>query len=242
MRQMALTGLAMRELWISFRLLAALTVLFAGGGIVAALPPELIGGDTVVEGAARWYGQVEAVALAVIAMLVATGVAAERRRGTAAWLTVRAVPRSGLLVGSFLAWLIVLGIGMAFSAATVWLTITGYAELAHDPLPFALAAGSAWATARAAVARALLIGCLLPVRWAALAALVVVGGLLGLVVLNVSGLFGAPWLPTGGFALLVGLDEATRPVADAILAAGMALATAAALLTLAGAAIERAEL
>ena len=122
-RLLALVGLAAHELWISYRLLLLLTLPLLGGLAVGAIPAGLAG-LRAVDGAARWYAISLCASVGIGAAVVSGTLAAERRRGTIAWMVVRAVPRSAVQ----LAWFIVVGgvmvFGIALGAAAAWLTAT----------------------------------------------------------------------------------------------------------------------
>jgi ABC-type transport system involved in multi-copper enzyme maturation permease subunit len=233
-----LTGLALRELWITFRLIPILVLLVVAGFVEALVPPDL-SGLSAVGGAGFWFATSLAAAIPIVAAVAAWSLAAERNGGTAAWMVVRAVPRSTVLVSWFLALAILLAIGIGLGGMGAWLTVLERAETTPDAIPFIAAAGAALATALAAVALGLLVGSLFEERSAALLALLACGATLGLAV---AGPLPPPPLPTAGLGLLAGLDHAARPVSEAFRSAGSALAAAAALLVVAAALMERSDL
>jgi len=237
-RLLTLTRMALHELWISFRLIPLIGVPLVGGMLVGAVPPEFAG-ETAVGGASFWYAVVAAGAICVASGLAALTMADERRRGTAAWMAVRAVPRSSVLFSWFLAFAVLLCGGLALGSVGAWLAAIGRAETSPDPLPFAAAVAATAGTALAAVALGLLIGTILPTVPATLLAVAVS-------ILVVAAAFLVPLsslpLPVGGLGLLTHIESAVRPVAGAIQSAGAALATAAVLLVLAGAGLERSDL
>lgn len=150
----AAVWLAVRELWISFRLLVLLTA-FVGSGVAVALlpaPPR--------EALAR-LGLGLGMATAITAAVAAWSLAEDRVRGRAAWLVTRSVPRAALVAAWFL------GIGLvilpAIGAAAVlgWLA-SAPPSAATDPLPFAVTLGGVAATALAATALGLLLGAIAP--------------------------------------------------------------------------------
>jgi ABC-type transport system involved in multi-copper enzyme maturation permease subunit len=237
-RVLTLTRMALHELWISFRLIPLIGVPVVGGMLVTAVPPEFAG-ETAVGGASFWYGVAAAVAICAASGLAALTMAHERRRGTAAWMAVRAVPRSTVLFSWFLALAILLVAGLALGALGSWLAAIGRAETSPDPLPFAAAVGATAGTALAAVAAGLLIGIALPTLPATLLAVAVSVPLVAAAFLLP---LSALPLPIGGLGLLTHLDSAVRPVASALQAAGAAMGLTAALLVLAGAALERSDL
>jgi ABC-type transport system involved in multi-copper enzyme maturation permease subunit len=237
-RLRTLTGMALREMWISFRLIAVIGVPMIGGIVVVALPPDLAG-ETAIGGAGFWYAIVAAAAICVASAIAAGSVADERRRGTVAWMAVRAVPRSAVLLSWFLAFGILLAVGIAVGSVGAWLAAAARAEAPPNVIPFAAAIGSAAGVALAGVAGGLLIGTLLRTIPAVVVTVALVGGLLAAgIVLPLPG----AQLPSGGIGLLAHLDDAARPVSDALQSTGLALSVAAGLLVLAAAALERSDL
>jgi len=234
----ALVGLALRELWITFRLIPMIVLPVLAGLVEAVVPPEL-SGLSAVGGAGFWFATSLVMAVAVVAALGAWSLASERSSGTAAWVVVRAVPRSTILVSWFVALAILLAVGIGLGGIGAWLTVLERAETTPDAIPFTAAVGASLATALAAAALGLLVGSILGRRSSALASLIVVGGVLGLAV---GGPLATPPLPTAGLGVLGDLDHVARPVSDAVRSAGSALAAAAALLVLAAALMERRDL
>lgn len=237
-RLRTLTLMALHELWISFRLVPLIGLPVAGGMLVSAVPPELAG-ETAVGGAGFWYAIAAGAAICIASSLAALTMAYERRRGTVAWMAVRAVPRPSVLFSWFLAFAILLVIGIALGSVGAWLAAIDRAESPPDALPFAAAVGATAGTALAGVAAGLLLGTLLPILPATLLALAVSGGL---VVVGIVAPLNAVPLPVGGLALLSHLDSIARPVAGALQSAGAALAAAAVLLVVAAAGLERSDL
>lgn len=237
-RLLPLTRMALHELWISFRLIPLIGLPVVGGMLVSAVPPEFAG-ETAVGGAAFWYAVVTGVTICVASGMAALTIAHERRRGTVAWMVARAVPRASVLFSWFLGFAILLIAGFALGSVGTWLAAIGRAEASPDPIPFSAAVAATAGTALAGVALGLLLGATLPSRPAALLALALSAGL-------VAAAFLAPLealpLPLGGLGLLTHLDSAARPVAGALQSAGAALASAAVLLVLAGAGLERSDL
>jgi hypothetical protein len=230
--------MALRELWISFRLIPLVGIPVLGGMLVSAVPPEFAG-ETAVGGAAFWYAAAAATAICVASGLAALTMSRERRRGTAAWMAVRAVPRSTVLGSWFLAFALLVCLGLVLGSVGAWLAAIGRAETSPDALPFAAAVAAAASTALAAVAAGLLIGTTMPPLPATMLA---VAGTVPLVAVAFLAPLNALPLPIGGLGLLTHLDSAVRPVGSALQSAGAALAAAAVLMVLAGAALERGEL
>ena len=237
-RLQTLTRMAFHEMWITFRLIVVVGLPILGGVVVIAIPPA-IAGVTAVGGAGFWYAIGTSVAVSITAGLAAAAIANERRKGTVAWMAVRAVPRSAVLMSWFLAFGVLSAAGIAIGSGGAWLAAVTRAELPPDPLPFAAAIVAAAAWSLAAVAAGLLIGSLL----GSLTATLVSAGLAAAVGAAAIALpLGRAPLPTGGIALLAHLDSASRPVAGAFQSGGLALAMAAGLLVLAAAALERSDL
>lgn len=238
-RFLTLVGLALRELWISFRLLLVMALLI-GAGLPAALlsqavTPDLAGAPPDALG---WFALALAAALALVSGIAAATLAGERRRGAAGWMAVRAVPRASIVLAWFTAFGALVIVGLVPTALLAWLSI-GAAVFPAGPLPLVAVTASAGCTGLAAVALGLLSGSMLP-PWPAL----VVAALSTAAVLLLTAAGQAGWwsLPAGGLDVLARLDAAARPVADALRAGGAALGVAAVTLVLATAAFERADL
>ena len=163
------TWLAVRELWISFRLLALLAAYVGVGALVALLPAPASTAMTRLS-----VGL--AAAVIVGAAIAAGALASERVLGRAGWLVTRSISRGTVLVGWFVAVAGVSLIGLVAAAALGWLAASpSVAQL--QPAPFAAIVGGVAAQALALIAIGLLLGTLLPPVPAAGAALV--AGLLG---------------------------------------------------------------
>lgn len=237
-RLLALVGLAAHELWISYRLLLLLTLPLLGGLAVGAIPPDLAG-LRAVDGAARWYAVSLCASVGIGAAVVSGTLAAERRRGTIAWMVVRAVPRSTVQ----LAWFVVVGgvmvVGIALGATAAWLTAIEQLAEIPDAAPLVAATIAAAAAALVALAAAMVVGALplTPGPATLLSLLLSVGMLATSVMVPLT----AP-LPTGGLGLLADLSRSTRPIADAFQSTGTALVAIAILLVLAVVTLDRADL
>lgn len=228
-RFLAVVGLAMRELWISFRLLAIVVVLVLAG-LVTALLPALTGAS-----APFTYATALGASTAAVAATVAWWQAAERRSGATGWLAVRAVPRSLLLLGPLAAATLAVGAGLVPSALIAALAVS---EQSGAELSAFAAALVACALAIATlVSIGLLIGVLLAPPAAALLAALVALALVVPALLGVTDL-----LPTGGLALLAHLDTEARPLRTALQASGLAVGLMALAVGLGVAAMERVEL
>lgn len=233
-----LTRMALHEMWISFQLIPLIGLPLVGGMLVTVVPPEFAG-ETAVGGAASWYAVAAGATICIASGLAALTMARERGRGTVAWMAVRAVPRSAVLVSWFLAFALLLIIGIGLGSLGAWLTAISNAEATPDAIPFAAAVAAATGAALAAVAAGLLLGAVLPAWPATLLALALSGGLVLATVLAPAAAIASP---TGGIAVLAHLGSIARPLAAALQSTGAALAAAAALLVLAGAGLERSDL
>jgi hypothetical protein len=234
-----LTWLALRELWISFRLLAVIVLLIASAAPVVLLPhtvaPDLAGAPL---DPLAWFAVALGGALTLVAAIAAFTAGRERERGTAGWLYLRAVPRPSILLGWFSAFALAVLLGLVPAAALAWLA-TGGGLASAGPLAYGVAVGATFFAGLVAVAAGLLLGFALPAP--AAVAITVVAAAALLLTAAVGGVGWAP-LPASGLALLGHLDGAARPVADALRGAGSALAASAILLLAGGAALQRADL
>lgn len=225
------TWLAMRELWISFRLITMIGLFLVAGALVALLPGL---GQRQPMG---WYAIGLGVASAAAGALTAGLLSGERRRGTAAWLASRAVPRVTLLVGWFIALFAACMAGFVPGAALAWLTILPAAP-ALDPAHFAIAVLAVGSGALAALALGMLAGALLRPQRATLLTLV---GCAAVAAGSLAMPAARSLTPASGYFLLAEVSTGW-PLGRAVQAIGIGLASTALLLTAAGMALERADL
>lgn len=237
-RLRTLTGMALHEMWISFRLIAVVGLPLLGGLLAIAVPADLAG-VTAVGGAGFWYAVGACVAIVVTAGLAAGTLALERRRGTVAWMAVRAVPRSAILLSWFLAFGLLLAVGIVLGSIGAWLAALSRADAAPDAIPFASAVAATLGEGLACVAAGLLIGTFLPTIPATAVAVAAGTAIVAVSIATAPGGFPSP---TGGIGLLTHLDGASHPLADALRSAGAALALTAILLGLATVGLERSDL
>ena len=223
--------LAVRELWMTFRLILLLLATVGAGALVGLLPSAP---GVALERLAIGL----AVACALVAATAALTMAQERHAGRTGWLVTRSVPRGSYLVGWFVAIALVCIAGVAVAMGVGWFAASG-TVFPLDATRFLSVALAVAATAAAAVALGLLAGVRLPPIVATVTALAACAGAAALVLT-----FGdrAPWLPGGAQLLLARAAEPDSIVADALRAAGTGLALAAALLVAARVALDRAEL
>lgn len=217
------TRLAVRELWISFRLLALLAAYVGVGALVALMPAP---SSTTL---ARL-----SVGLAA-AMIVGAGIAAEalsteRRLGRTGWLVTRSVTRGTVVMGWFVALSAISLAGLVAAAVLGWLATSPL-----PPAPFVAIFAGVASMSLAAIAIGLLIGSRLDPLPAMVAA-VAVGLLAAAVALLI--------LPPAVVPLsaLAELDMLERPVAAGVQGAGIGLAITAAALVAARVALGRADL
>jgi hypothetical protein len=225
-----LVQLALRELWITFRLLAILAALLLSG-MAAALLPDLVAVEPQLA-----YGAALAGSALACASIAAVTLASERRAGSVAWLSVRAVPRATLLHALLAALALVTLTGLVVSAPVAWLAVS------QDPT----ASGGAFAAACLAIAGLLLLalalgllcGALLPPVAAAAAAFLLLAAMLLPALLLSPSLPG----PAGGIGLLIRWTDADRPITTALQSCGLALTVSAVLVAATTAALRRDDL
>ena len=223
--------LALRELWISFRLLVVLFAHVAAGAVVALVPaggPETVGRLAVGLGAAT----------TVTAVVAAGTMADERLAGRAGFLVTRSVSRGSFLAGWFCALALVALAGVAAAGLLGWLAL-GTRTLGGDPLALPATLAAIGTTTIAAAALGLLAGAILGVRGAIVAALVACAAAGTMAWLTADA---APWAPGAGHVLLARLAQGGAVLPDALRAAGIGLALGSALLVAARLALERSDL
>jgi hypothetical protein len=223
--------LAVRELWMSFRLLLLL-VAFVGASAFVVLVPAPSG--ILLGRMAAGLG----LATVIVAGIAAWSIAAERLAGRAGWLVTRSVGRADVLAGWFWGVGLIVITGVAGAGLLGWLAVFSL-PVKLDLGAFALTLAGVAATGIAAVALGLLAGALLRPPFAAVLATLVVGGLGALTWLALPH---DPRVPGAALWLVPELTSGRPLVADALRAAGVALAATAVLLAAARLAIERAEL
>lgn len=225
------TRLAVRELWITFRLLLLLAGFVGVAAAVALLPAPL---PVLMQRLAFGLG----MAAILAGMVAAWSLAEERARGRAGWLVTRAVSRGTLLVGWFVALAMLALAGTAIAGVLGWLTASGV-SFRLDPAWFAAMFVGVAATALAAIALGLLLGAALPapVAVGATIALAAVTGALGRLVPGAGEL-----LPGASLVELAALGESTASSASTWRATGVALLATAVLLAAARVALDRVEL
>ena len=216
---MILTIHVARQLWIQLRLLGIL-----------ALPTIAAFGAVIVDGqsGSREAGRVAlAVGLATAAILsaalVGAGFAEEIRSGAAAWLVVRAVPRTALIG----AWLVLpaLAVLVAFvlSGILAGLALPLALLQAPDPIAVAVTVVAAAAPALPLSAAGLVIAVYAPVR----VTMVAVIGVAAIVALPLVLLGDTAVHAASGYWLVAGMVPADRPITVGLQAIGLCMALAA---------------
>jgi hypothetical protein len=232
MTQMLLMArVAVRELWMTFRLLVVLVAFVGGSAVVVLLPASPA---VILDRLALSLGAATVVVSAIAAWTMAT----ERAAGRAGWLVTRSVPRGTYLIGWLLGIGLITVIGVAGSALLGWLTSLGLAA-AVDALAYATSVLAVATTAMAAAALGLAVGALLPATPAAIVAGAVCA-ISGVLILLASA--GSSAVPGAAYLLFSRLAEPGSVLPDAIRAAGFGLVQTAVLFVIARAAMERAEL
>jgi hypothetical protein len=207
-----------RQLWIQLRFLGLLTL-----PIVAAIVGVTVFGQTDSPTAGRLVLAVGfALAAVICAVLIGTGFAEEIRSGAAAWLVVRAVPRTSLIG----AWLVVpcLAVVGAYVLAGI-LAGLGIPSPAVAPDPLSITVGVLAAAAPVVPLSAL--GLAVGVRAGGLATAAVVIGLAVAAALPIVLLGDQVIHPASGYWLVAGLGPTDRPITVGLQAIGLCLAVAA---------------
>lgn len=222
---------AVREMWMTFRLLLVLIVFVGGSAVVVLLPSAP---SVTLDRMAVGLG----IATVVGAAVAAWSIAAERETGRAGWLVTRSISRGTYVLGWALGLVVIGAAGVVGAAALGWLTLAGLAIDLDGAAYLAVVLAVATSVA-AAITLGLAVGALLPpVPAAALAALLCAGA--GLLVVVASG--GSSSVPGAAYLLFSRLVSSEAVVPDALRAAGVGLLQTAILLVIARAAMERAEL
>ena len=225
------TRLAVRELWITFRLVVLLIAFVGVGTTVALLPAPL---PTTMQRLAAGLG----AATLLVGGVAAWSIADERRHGRAGWLVTRSVSRGTFLGGWFVALSSVALSGLAAAAVLGWLAASGV-SLRLDPGAYAAILAATAATLVAGVALGLVAGTLFRPLLAAVLSI-----LASALAVAVAWLVpqSAGLVPGAALLELAALTEGSVSLATAWRSAGAALLAAALLLGIARVALSRAEL
>lgn len=225
------TRLAIRELWMTFRLLLVI-VGFVGTSALLVLIP---GAPAItMERLAAGLG----ISTVIVAGVAGWSLADERTAGRAGWLVSRSVSRGEVLAGWFWGLVTIAVVGLAGAGLLAWLAIYSL-PVTFDAAAFVATLGAVAATITAAVAAGLLAGALFR-TW--------VAGLLPALACLACGVVAwvlrpdQPLVPGGAYRLVAEITTGQTLLSEALQAAGVALALAAVILVLARLAIERADL
>ena len=227
---MTVAWLALRELWISYRLMLVLAGFVATGAIVALVP---VNAEDQFQRLAIGF----AIAGTVAGMVSAWSLASERRRRRAGWLVSRGVPHASIVSGWFAALAVAVVIGLVPSATLAWLALPPGRP--SEAVAYAAAVGAVACGVLAVVAFGQFVGAVLPPAAAVAAVVLLCAGVGSASVLAPDA---SAYLPSAGHVILSTLGDAARPVARALAGAGAALAMTGALLLLAISALERVDL
>ncbi|MDQ3690989.1 MAG: hypothetical protein M3406_13340 [Chloroflexota bacterium] len=221
------TRLALRELWISFRLLLLLTAYVAVGAAAALIPGSL---PAILVRLAIGVS----AAMVVGAALAAWSLSRDRVLGRAGWLATRSIPRGTILVGWFVALALVSVLGLVAVGALGWLAAST-ASSSLDPVAFGATFGAIACGSLVLLALGLLFGAALPPLAAT------VGAAVASVLIVAAAWFALPRVALPVEAL-VHLPRLPGPIAIALQGGGASLALAALLVLAARAALERVDL
>ena len=219
--------LAMRELWISFRLLLLLAAYIGAGASVALFPAPL---SITLER----MGLAVAAAMTLGAAIGAWSLSRDRVLGRTGWLVTRSISRATVIVGWFLALGLVSILGLLAVGVLGWLAASTPGTRMDQP-QFAATFAAIACSALAFVALGILTSTLFRPPLAAMVSATTSAGIMGVA-----------WVAMPRIALpaeaLAQLPALVSPVAVAAQGAGASLAVAGLLLVVARLALERAEL
>lgn len=232
MASLTLTRMAVRQQWISFRLLLLLALPVSAGFVTV-----LVSSDPDRTQAVLALGV--GVASALAAGIAAFGWADERWRGTSGWLSLRAVPRGSILIAWFLGFVFPISVGIAAASLLAWLATGATPAPPLDVTSYITLIAAGVAAALQAVAIGMLCGSFLHRTPATVLAVLVSAGLLAAGFL----LAGEPPLvPTAGLGLIAQANDLVTPLADGLQVAGAGLAMTGVLLGAALLAFDRVDL
>ncbi|MGI8659297.1 MAG: hypothetical protein ACR2K4_11115 [Candidatus Limnocylindria bacterium] len=217
--------LAIRELWMTFRLLILLAAYLGGAALVALVPapPSVVLGRLAI---------VLAVAGIVGAVITAWSLSQDRVRGRFGWLVTRAIRRRTILNGWFAALTLITVSGVTAAGMIGWAAAGTSGPM--NPSAFGVSMISVACGAVALVTLGLALGSWLRPRLAVLATAAISAATIGVGWILLPG----PILP---FEALADLLRSDRPISLALQGAGASLALAVALLVAAGLVLGRAD-
>ncbi len=220
-------GLAVRELWMSFRLIVILAA-YLGAGVLVALVPAAP--SAVLLRLAIGL----AIAAVAGAATAAWSLSHERQLGRVGWLAARSIERRTIIGGWFVALAALTTAGTLGAGLLGWAAAGGpVARL--DAAAFALLIAGIACGGYALLAGGLALGSVLQPRLATAAALATGGAAVTLTWVATPTVA----LPAEALSMLARLD---RPISVALQGAGVSLAAAVALLVLAAVALGRVDL
>jgi hypothetical protein len=225
------TRLAIRELWMTFRLLLVIVGFVGTSAFVVLLPaaPAL-----TMERLAAGLG----ISTVVVAGVAGWSLADERVAGRAGWLVSRSVSRGQVLSGWFWGLVTIAVVGLAGAGLLGWLAIFSL-PVNFEATTFVASLVAVAATIAASISVGLLAGALFRSWIAGLLPAAVcfgVGALAWAVVPD------RPVVPGGAYRLVAEITSGRTHLAEALQSAGVGLALTAIVLVLARLAIERADL
>lgn len=207
-----------RQLWIQLRLLGLLSL-----PVVAAIAAVIVEGQIASEPGRLTLAIAFAVAAVLSAVLIGTGFTEEIRSGAAAWLVVRAIPRTALIG----AWLVVpsLAVLVAYTLAGILAGMAIPPPLAQpaDPLTIAIGVVASAAPTIPLTALALAVGVGASGRTTALVTM----GMAVVVAVPLIVLGDTVIHPASGYWLVAGMVPADRPITVGLQSIGLCLALAA---------------
>lgn len=207
-----------RQLWIQLRLLGLLSI-----PVLAAIAAVIVEGQLTSEAGRVTLAVAWAAAAVICAVLVGTGFTEEIRSGAAAWLVVRAIPRTALIG----AWLVApsLAVLVAYGLAGILAGLAIEPPLAQPPDPLTQAVGVVASAAPTIplTALALAIGVGAPGRVTALAII----GIAAAAAVPLFLLGDAVIHPASGYWLVAGIVPGDRPITVGLQSIGLCLALAA---------------
>src|SRR6187551_2165937 len=216
------TRLAIRELWMTFRLLLVIVGFVGTSAFVVLLPaaPAI-----TMERLAAGLG----ISTIVVAGVAGWSLADERTAGRAGWLVSRSVARGQVLAGWFWGLVTIAVAGLAGAGLLGWLAVYSL-PASFDPATFLATLVAVAAAIAAAVAAGLLAG---TVGRTWIAGLAAAAACLAFGILAWAVFPDQPLIPGGAYRLLAEIMTGQTQLAEALTSAGIGLALAALILVVA---------
>lgn len=207
-----------RQLWIQLRLLGILAL-----PAIATFVAVIVDGQSGSQEAGRIALAVGLATAAVLsAALVGSGFAEEIRSGAAAWLVVRAVPRTALVGAWFVMPALAVLVAFVLAGILAGLALPLALLQAPDAIAVAVILVAAAAPALPLSAAGLVVAVYAPVR----VTMVAVIGLAVIVAVPLVMLGDAAVHAASGYWLVAGMDPANRPITIGLQAIGLCMAVA----------------